>query len=59
MPSVHLVSNSEKEDMPPVVAAVTPSLWRAWGYLLAGAVLLVGIGTWLVWSSASIQRQFQ
>jgi hypothetical protein len=27
--------------------------------VLAGAVLLAVIGTWLVWFSASIQRQFQ
>jgi len=59
MPSVHLVSDSEKEDAPPAVAAITSSLWRAWGYLIAGAVLLAGIGTWLVRFSASIQRQFQ
>jgi len=59
MLSVHLVSDSEKEDAPFAVAAVTPSLWRAWGYLIAGTVLLVGIGTWLVWFAASIQRQFQ
>jgi len=57
MPSVHLVSDSEKEDAPFAVAAVTPSLWRAWAYLIAGTVLLVGIGTWLVWFAASIQRQ--
>jgi hypothetical protein len=58
MPSVHLVTDSEK-DSPPVHAAVASSPWRAWGYLIAGAVLLAVIGTWLVWFSASIQRQFQ
>lgn len=58
MPPVHLVSDSEKGDAPPAVAAVTPSPWRAWGYLLAGAVLLAVIGTWLVWFSASLTRKF-
>ena len=58
MPSVHLVTDSEK-DAPPVPAAVAPSSWRAWGYVIVGAVLLAVIGTWLVWFSASIQRQFQ
>ncbi|MBH0198041.1 MAG: hypothetical protein HP497_01315 [Nitrospira sp.] len=57
MPSVHLVSD---EEAPPVPAArAAASRWRGWGYLAAGAVLLAVIGTWLVWFSASIQRQFQ
>jgi hypothetical protein len=59
MPSVHLVSDSDKQEAPPVPAAAAPSPWRGWGYLLGGAVLLAVIGTWLVWFSASIQRQFQ
>lgn len=59
MPSIHLVSDSDNRDAPPAVATVAPSPWRAWGYLVAGAVLLAVIGTWLVWFSASIQRQFQ
>ncbi|MBH0178423.1 MAG: hypothetical protein HP491_11300 [Nitrospira sp.] len=57
MPSVHLLS---EEEVPPVSAPrVVTSTWRGWGYLLTGAVLLAVIGTWLVWFSASVQRQFQ
>jgi hypothetical protein len=63
MPSVHLVSDSDRET-PAVIAASVPSpsalsLWRAWGYLAAVAVLLAVIGTWLVWFSWSVQRKFQ
>jgi hypothetical protein len=59
MPSVHLVADSDKREAPQVPAPAAPSLWTAWGYLMAGAVLVTAIGTWLVWFSASIQRQFQ
>lgn len=58
MPSVHLVPDSESREAPPAPAAVAPSPWRAWGYLVAGAVLLAVIGTWLVWFSAVLQRKF-
>jgi len=58
MPSVHLVTESEKDTLP-VGAAVAPSPWRALGYLVVGAVFLALIGTWLVWFSASVQRKFQ
>ena len=58
MPSVHLVTDSDKES-PPLMATSAPSSWRVWGYLAVGAVLLAVIGTWLVWFSASVQRKFQ
>jgi hypothetical protein len=58
MPSVHLVSDADKET-PPAIAISAPSPWMPWGYLVAGAVLLAAIGTWLVWFSASVQRTFQ
>ena len=56
MPSVHLVSQEES-----LSAATTSATrpWLAWSYLLAGAVLLAVIGTWLVWFSVSVQRKFQ
>lgn len=57
MPSVHLVSDEEAPPAPAAPAAT--SSWMGWGYLAAGAVLLAVIGTWLVWFSASVQRQFQ
>jgi hypothetical protein len=57
MPSVHLVSDEEAPLVPAAPAAT--SSWMGWGYLAAGAVLVAVIGTWLVWFSASIQRQFQ
>lgn len=56
MPSVHLVSDTEAPSVTAAPAAT--SLWMGWGYLVAGAVLLAVIGTWLVWFSASIQRKF-
>lgn len=57
MPSVHLVSDEVAPSVPAVPAAT--SSWMGWGYLAAGAVILAVIGTWLVWFSASVQRQFQ
>ncbi|MDH4096964.1 MAG: hypothetical protein OEW25_05885 [Nitrospira sp.] len=57
MPSVHLVS--DEESLPAPAPRLVTSRWMGWGYLAAGAVLLAVIGTWLVWFSASIQRQFQ
>ena len=61
MPSVHLVADKEQgSDTPPGEVPRAVSTPRsAWGYLVTGAVLLAVIGTWLVWFSASIQRQFQ
>ncbi|TKS60403.1 MAG: hypothetical protein EWM72_01442 [Nitrospira sp.] len=56
MPSVHLVSEVEA---PPAEVTSTLPPWKAWSYLVAGAVLLAVIGTWLVWFSASVQRKFQ
>ena len=57
MPPVHLVSDSDKGDAPPAVAAVAPSPWRVWGYVAVGAVLLAVIGTWLVWFSLTTQHR--
>jgi hypothetical protein len=57
MPSVHLVSDEETPPVP--VGPAATSSWMGWGYLVAGAVLMAVIGTWLVWFSASVQRQFQ
>lgn len=59
MPSVHLISDSEKGEVPSVPALAAPSPWTGWSYLVAGAVLLAAIGTWLVWFSALMQHQFQ
>jgi len=55
MPSVHLVS---QEEASPAVATNATRPWPAWSYLAVGAVLLVAIGMWLVWFSASVQRKF-
>jgi hypothetical protein len=57
MPSVHLVSDQEESPAPALRAATFQ--WTGWGYLMAGAVLLAVIGTWLVWFSVSVQRKFQ
>lgn len=57
MPSVHLVSDEEPPPSP--VPRPATSRWAGWGYLAAGALLLAAIGTWLVWFSASVQRNFQ
>ncbi len=57
MPSAQLVTESE-HDSSSVSTIVRPSPWRAWGYLMVGAVLLAMIATWLVWFSAFIQRKY-
>jgi hypothetical protein len=59
MSSVRLVSDSDEKERQSVITARVSSPWMGWGYLLAGAGLLAVIGTWLVWFSVSIQRQFQ
>ncbi len=59
MQSVHLVSDTDEKELPPVVDTNRPSLWRGLGYLAAGAVLVAVIGTWLVWFSVSLQRKVQ
>ena len=61
MSSVHLMSDKERElaTTPVEVPRAASSPWTGWCYLAAGSVLLAAIGSWLVWFSASIQRQFQ
>ncbi len=56
MPLVHPVP---QEETPPAPITTVTWSWLAWGYLVVGAVLMVLIGTWLVWFSASVQRMFQ
>lgn len=55
MPSVRLVS---EEETPSAVVMNNTGPWITLSYLVAGAVLVAAIGTWLVWFSASVQRQF-
>lgn len=55
MPSVHLVTDSEKE-MGPVVSDRRLSPWMIWGYVAGGILLLAVVGTWLVWFSLHLQR---
>ena len=61
MSSVHVLSDKDRElgAAPVEVTRAASSPWAGLGYLAAGAVLLAAIGSWLVWFSASIQRQFQ
>ena len=61
MSSVHLLSDKERElgTAPVDITRAALSPWTGLGYLAAGAVLLAAVGTWLVWFSASVQRQFQ
>ncbi|MGA6828334.1 hypothetical protein ACO9S2_12045 [Nitrospira sp. NS4] len=33
-------------------------IWRPWALLVAGGVLAAAIGTWLVWFSVVVQRNF-
>lgn len=54
MPSVHLVR--EEEAAPTIMASVSTSPRRVWGYIATSALLLALIGTWLVWFSAFLQR---
>ncbi|MFN3680969.1 MAG: hypothetical protein ACK4VP_02855 [Nitrospira sp.] len=56
MPSVHLVTDSEKEKRP-VVPDQRLSPWMIWGYLVGGVLLLAAVGTWLVWFSLHLQRE--
>ena len=57
MPAVRIVTH---EDVPPVpVTTVNTFATRVWIYLGVTLVLLAAIGTWLVWFSALVQRNFQ
>jgi hypothetical protein len=57
MPSVRLVTG---EDVSPTIATSAPtSSMAVWSYIGASALLLAMIGTWLVWFSAVMQRNFQ
>lgn len=57
MPAVRIVTH---EDVPPdPVTTVNTFATRVWIYLGVTLVLLAGIGTWLVWFSALVQRNFQ
>lgn len=56
MPAVKLVT---EEAFPSVAVKSAPSPGRMWGYLGVSALLLVTIGTWLVWFSVFIERTLQ
>ena len=57
MPSVRLLREEEEVSTPlPRVASVSS---RVWVYIGVSALLLAMIGTWLVWFSSVIQRNFQ
>ncbi len=57
MPSVRLIT--EEDVSPTIVTSVPTSSITVWSYIGASALLLAMIGTWLVWFSAVIQRNFQ
>jgi hypothetical protein len=57
MSSVRLVT--EEEVGPTIVTSVPTASITVWSYIGASALLLAMIGTWLVWFSAVIQRNFQ
>jgi hypothetical protein len=56
MPAVRIVTPDEAPAAPVAIVHTTA---RVWIYLGATMVLLVMIGTWLVWFSAFIQRDLQ
>ena len=58
MPSVRLVSDSER-DLFPAVSASEVFSWTICKYIAIGAMCLAVIGTWLVWFSTSLQHAFQ
>jgi len=58
MPSVRLVTDSEKEVAPAVVTGAMFS-WAVFVYIAIGSVLLAVMGTWLVWFYASVQHSYQ
>ena len=57
MSSVRLVTDEEPAS--PVATSVAISSHKVWRYIAASAVLLIIIGTWLVWFSVFIQRNLQ
>ena len=58
MPSIRLVSDSEK-DVLPVASMSAMFSWTIMGYIAVGGVILAVIGTWLVWFSVSMQLKLQ
>ena len=57
MPFIRLLREEEEVSTPlPRVASASS---RVWVYIGVSALLLAMIGTWLVWFSSIIQRNFQ
>jgi hypothetical protein len=51
----HIVS--QEQALLHSAGSISP--WSVWGSVAVGAVLAAVIGTWLVWFSVSLQREFQ
>lgn len=49
---------TEEDEAPTIVNRVSTSPGKVWSYIGASALLLVMIGTWLVWYSAFVQQDF-
>jgi hypothetical protein len=47
------------QDQAPLPDGGSTRPWSMWGCLAVGAVLVLVIGTWLIWFSAAVQREFQ
>ncbi|MDH4088766.1 MAG: hypothetical protein OEV04_17210 [Nitrospira sp.] len=57
MPAVRIVTH---EEVPPAsITTVMTSATSVWTYLGVTLILLAGIGTWLVWFSAFVQKSLQ
>jgi hypothetical protein len=57
MPAVRIVTQEDVSLEP--VTSVKTSATSAWTYLGVTLILLAGIGTWLVWFSAFVQKSLQ
>lgn len=57
MPAVRIVTQEEVSPVP--VVTVMTSATSVWVYLGVSLIMLVVIGTWLVWFSTFMQRNFQ
>ncbi len=55
MQNLHVV---EKDDLPIEAAQLRSSTVKLVAQWIAGVVALFGLGTWLVWWAASVQRTF-
>jgi hypothetical protein len=57
VPSIHLVKDEETSST--VLSSVSVSPGTVWRYIVVSAMLVIAIGTWLVWFSAFIQHNLQ